>query len=43
MYNYNSGVGMGNYKIVIHYREKDLLDLKKNFSILNDENLRKKI
>ncbi|GMO54047.1 MAG: hypothetical protein Ta2C_06480 [Candidatus Endomicrobiellum trichonymphae] len=43
LYNYNSGVGMRNYKIVIHYREKDLLDLKKKFSILNDENLRKKI
>jgi predicted helicase len=40
--NYNSGVGTGNDRIVIHYREKDLLDLKKDFSIVNDENLRKK-
>jgi hypothetical protein len=33
--NYNVG-------IVIHYCEKGLLDLKKDFSILNNEDLREK-
>jgi predicted helicase len=41
-YNYNTGILTNNDRIAIHYHEKDLLDLKKDFSILNDEDLREK-
>jgi hypothetical protein len=40
--NCHIGIITGKDRIVIHYREKDLLDLKKDFSILNEEGLREK-
>jgi hypothetical protein len=40
--NYNVEIVTGNDRIAIRYREKNLLDLKRDFPILNDEDLREK-